>query len=68
MRELGDAGTRWLWMATRRAGWRRVEVEVIWIGGAATDWMEMDPEVGDLVGDGTSSRGTWVVAVGGLDG
>ena len=48
MRELGDAGTR-------HAGWQRVEAEGIWIGGAATDWMEMDPEVGDLFGNGTSS-------------
>ena len=34
---------------------------------ASDGWWGMDPE-GDLVGDGTSSRGTWVAAAEGLDG
>ena len=34
---------------------------------ASDGWWGMDPE-GDLVGDGTSSRGTWVAAAKGLDG
>ena len=32
--------------------WQRVEAERIWIGGAATDWMGMDPEEGDECGGG----------------
>ncbi|EMS56623.1 hypothetical protein TRIUR3_31760 [Triticum urartu] len=37
-------------------GWQRVEAEGTWIGGAATDWMGMDPEVGDECGGGRRDK------------